>query len=62
MIENFDKQYRYAGDRFDKKTKVKVKGFYDQEQVDEWRRTMEGVFKRRLKKKKQQIVVKTKVW
>ena len=52
-MENFDQQYSFPGDALDKKTKTKMKGFYDQEKVDEWRQTMENVFKRRLQKRKE---------
>ena len=29
VIENYDKQYKFAGDKLDKDTDLKMQGFYD---------------------------------
>lgn len=53
MIEHYDKEYKFAGDKLDKKTETKMQGFYDQEKFDEWRSTMESVFTKRLRRKQE---------
>ena len=48
IIESYDVENNYPGDKFDVKTGLKVKGFWDYEKLEQWKETMEYVLQRRL--------------
>ena len=48
VLESFDYEYQYDGDKFDKRTKTKMKGFYDVEKLENWRYKIDHLLKRRL--------------
>ena len=43
-IENYDREYSYAGDCYDEETNIKIAGFADQEKLEEWKGKMKSVF------------------
>lgn len=50
VVEHLDNEYRYDGDVIDPVTNQKVRGFADQEKLDDLRETVEGVLKKRLER------------
>lgn len=50
VVEHLDNEYRYDGDVIDPVTNQKVRGFADQEKLDDLRDTVEAVLKKRLER------------
>ena len=53
VVENYDKLYSYPGDTFDRKTKCKLQGYHDPEQVIEWQHFMDKTLKRRMQRSRE---------
>ena len=51
VIENYDASYKDPDDIYDPKTKIKLHGYHDHEQVDKWKNVMYHTLKRRLLRK-----------
>ena len=48
VVENYDDLFSYPGDEFDRKTKRKLQGYHDPEQLIIWQHFMDKTLKRRM--------------
>ena len=53
VVEGFDRSFKNHGDRYDRTTRMKKKGFFDGDVGDNWSQVLTHTFKRRLDRRRE---------